>query len=96
MSWPVNGGIMIEITETEPTREIERFVQALISIKHEIEENPDILRNAPHTQRDLLQWKHPYTIEEACYPMKGQYKWKYWPTKNRVNDVYGDKMMNKK
>ena len=96
MSWPISGGIMIEITETEPTSEVKRFVDALISIKKEIEDTPELLRNAPHTQRDLLQWKYSYSINEACYPMKGQYRWKYWPTKNRINDVYGDKMMNKK
>lgn len=96
MSWPIPGGIMIEITETEDEEEIRRFIDALIMIKLEIINTPNILKNAPHTQKDLLAWNYDYSVKKACFPVKGQESYKYWPTKNRIDDVYGDKLMNKK
>jgi glycine dehydrogenase len=99
MAWPLVNSLMIEITETETKEEIERFHQAMAQIRHEIDavragqyavgNNP--LTNAPHTQYDLLNWEHPYSIEVGCFPVPGQYKGKFWPMCNRVDDAYGDR-----
>ncbi len=99
MSFPVAGTLMIEPTESEPFCEIERFAEAMISIKKEIDKvgsgewakdnNP--LCNAPHTQFDLLNWDKPYSIKEGIYPVEGQQDRKFWPTVNRIDDVYGDR-----
>jgi glycine dehydrogenase len=99
MSFPVAGTLMIEPTESEPLCEIERFASAMIAIKGEIEKvrsgewqadnNP--LCNAPHTQFDLLNWDKPYSIKDGAYPVDGQVDRKFWPTVNRVDDVYGDR-----
>ncbi|MCW9000703.1 MAG: aminomethyl-transferring glycine dehydrogenase, partial [Kangiellaceae bacterium] len=99
MSFPVAGTLMIEPTESEPFCEIERFADAMISIKKEIEKvgsgewekesNP--LCNAPHTQFDLLNWNKPYSIKDGIYPVEGQQDRKFWPTVNRIDDVYGDR-----
>ncbi len=99
MSFPVAGTLMIEPTESEPLCEIERFASAMISIKAEIEKvrsgewqadnNP--LTNAPHTQFDLLNWDKPYSIKDGAYPIDGQVDRKFWPTVNRIDDVYGDR-----
>ncbi len=99
MSFPVAGTFMIEPTESEPLSEINRFIDAMISIKAETEKvksgewqtdnNP--LCNAPHTQFDLLKWDKPYTIKEAIYPVMGQENHKFWPSVNRIDDVYGDR-----
>jgi glycine dehydrogenase len=96
MSWPLAGGLMIEITETEPTEEVNRLVYALLKIHSEIVSKPELLRNAPHTQFDVANWSYDYIIGDACYPMKEQIDNKYWPTRNRVNDVYGDRNIMKK
>ncbi|MET1256138.1 aminomethyl-transferring glycine dehydrogenase [Aliikangiella maris] len=99
MSFPVAGTLMIEPTESESFTEIERFANAMISIKQEVEKvkngewqadnNP--LTNAPHTQYDILNWNKPYTIKEGAYPVDGQENSKFWPTVNRIDDVYGDR-----
>jgi glycine dehydrogenase len=99
MSFPVAGTLMIEPTESEPLVEIERFADAMIAIKAEIEKvrsgewqagnNP--LSNAPHTQFDLLNWNKPYSIQEGAYPVEGQVDRKFWPMVNRIDDVYGDR-----
>lgn len=104
MSWPINNSLMIEISETESIDEIDRFVDAMIKIKQEINEirtgkysidnNP--LKNSPHTQHDLLNWTYPYSIQVGCYPTKYQLKNKYWPTRNRIDDLYGDMELEKK
>lgn len=96
MSWPLQGGLMIEITETEDDDEIDRFVNALLSIRKEMEVCPELLQNAPHTQTDVVNWQYSYSIKEACYPDDKQLENKYWPTRNRLNDVYGDRLMMKK
>ena len=96
MSWPIQGGLMIEITETEDDEEINRLVLALINISKEITNNKELLINAPHTQEDMCNWKYTYSIQEACYPALNQTEYKYWPTRNRINDVYGDRMIFKK
>ncbi len=99
MSFPVAGTLMIEPTESEPFSEIERFAEAMISIKAEIDKvgkgewqadnNP--LCNAPHTQYDLLDWNKPYSIKEGVYPVADQQDNKFWPSVNRIDDVYGDR-----
>ncbi len=100
MSWPVSGTLMVEPTESEPKAELDRFIDAMLSVRNEakaIEEgrmdpknNP--LKNAPHTVADLVaQWDRPYSREQACYPPGSLGVDKYWPPVNRVNNVYGDK-----
>ena len=99
MSFPVAGTFMIEPTESEPLCEVNRFINAMISIKAETEkvksgewqEGNNPLCNAPHTQTDLLDWDKPYSIKEAIYPVKGQENSKFWPSVNRIDDVYGDR-----
>ena len=100
MSWPVAGTLMIEPTESEPKAEIDRFINAMLSIREEVraietgridpQNNP--LKNAPHTVADLIgDWKRPYTREEACYPPGAFAVDKYWPPVNRVDNTYGDR-----
>ncbi len=101
MSFPVAGTLMIEPTESEDKHEIDRFCDAMIAIREEIQlvtsgewslqDNP--LVNAPHTQVDLMSndWTHPYSRELACYPSAHTLNSKYWPTVNRVDNVYGDR-----
>lgn len=96
MSWPVNGTLMIEPTESENLQELDRFCDALISIRGEIvaiekgemPKEGNVLRNAPHTQKDLLvgEWERPYTREMAAYPLKYLKERKFWPTVTRVDD----------
>jgi len=101
MSWPVPGTMMIEPTESESLSEINRFCDALIKIKEEINkvkngefdkiDNP--LKNAPHTHVELVanEWKHKYDRETAAYPSAILKSYKYWPPVARVDNVYGDK-----
>jgi glycine dehydrogenase len=101
MSFPVSGTLMIEPTESESKVELDRFINAMIQIRHEIhdvetgkvdrDDNP--LRNAPHTTAMCLteNWVHDYTREVAAYPVPGLRLNKYWPTVARVDNVYGDR-----
>lgn len=101
MSFPVAGTLMIEPTESEDRKELDRFCDAMIAIREEIaqvesgqwplEDNP--LVNAPHTQVDLAseEWNHPYSRQLACFPTPHTQSSKYWPTVNRVDNVYGDR-----
>ena len=100
MSFPVAGTLMVEPTESEDLREIDRFVAAMISIKAEIdriaagdwpaEDNP--LRNAPHTAASLLgDWKHAYSPAEAAYPTGVDPTTKYWSPVRRIDGAYGDR-----
>ena len=100
MSFPVAGTLMIEPTESESKWEIDRFCDAMISIRKEIqqvqigewplENNP--LRNAPHTMLDLAEnWDRPYSQQIAIFPQGVSTQHKYWPTVNRVDNVYGDR-----
>ncbi len=100
MSWPVAGTLMIEPTESETKAELDRFCDAMLSIKKEAddisegridrENNP--LKNAPHTVEDLVgDWDRPYTREQACYPPGAFRVDKYWSPVNRVDNVYGDR-----
>ncbi|ROV60575.1 glycine dehydrogenase (aminomethyl-transferring) [Vibrio ponticus] len=101
MSFPVAGTLMVEPTESEDLEELDRFCDAMIAIRHEMDKvkngewpldnNP--LVKAPHTQVDLSadEWTRPYSREIGCFPSKATKQWKYWPTVNRVDNVYGDR-----
>ena len=96
MSWPVKNSLMIEITETESTEEINRFIESMLKIHDEIINIPTILTNSPHTIEDILKWNNEYSIEQACFPLgNSQKENKFWPSRNRIDDIYGDKHMNK-
>jgi glycine dehydrogenase len=100
MSFPVAGTIMVEPTESEDLGELDRFVEAMVAIRNEIreiengswpaEDNP--LTNAPHTQADIIgDWNRPYTREQAVFPLPWVAENKFWPSVNRIDDVYGDR-----
>ncbi|MGE0417823.1 MAG: aminomethyl-transferring glycine dehydrogenase [Acetobacteraceae bacterium] len=101
MSWPVAGTLMIEPTESESQAELDRFCEAMIAIRAEITavaagtldrtDNP--LKNAPHTAREVMAdvWTHPYTREQAAFPLPFVAAAKYWPPVKRVDNVYGDR-----
>ena len=100
VSWPVPGTMMIEPTESEDKEELDRFCDALISIRKEIQDVVDkkvdvknnILKNAPHTLQDLKmeKWAFPYTKKQACYPMDYLDHKKFWPASSRVEEAFGD------
>ena len=99
MSFPVAGTLMIEPTESEPMREIDRFIDAMLSIADEIAEigagkiayEASALHNAPHTAKNLVkEWNREYSREVAVFPA-GQFRSKYWPIVNRIDNVYGDR-----
>ena len=100
MSFPVPGTLMIEPTESESLAEIDRFCEAMLSIREEIravecgdidaEDNP--LKNAPHTVQDLAgDWGHGYSRDQAAYPVGGLRLDKFWSPVGRVDNVYGDR-----
>lgn len=98
VSFPVAGTIMVEPTESESKEEMDRFCDALIQIRQEIDEaskddENNIMRNAPHTL-DMLtadHWDLPYSREEAAYPLPYVRENKFWPSVRRVDDAYGDR-----
>jgi len=101
MSFPVVGTLMVEPTESEDKGEIDRFVEALLSIREEIREveegkvdkKNNVLKNAPHTMETIAsdKWDRPYSREKAAYPVKTlRIKGKHWPSVGRVDNVYGD------
>jgi glycine dehydrogenase len=104
VSFPVAGTIMVEPTESESKAELDRFIAALISIREEIRQiengvwsadnNP--LKNAPHSQADVIDadWKHPYSRQQAVFPLPWVAANKFWPSVNRIDDVYGDRNLN--
>ncbi|MCE4055009.1 aminomethyl-transferring glycine dehydrogenase [Pseudomonas sp. Au-Pse12] len=100
MSFPVPGTLMVEPTESESKAELDRFIEAMLSIRAEIaqvqegnwpaEDNP--LKGAPHTLADITGvWVRPYSIEQAVLPTAHTRAHKYWPAVNRVDNVYGDR-----
>ena len=100
MSFPVAGTLMIEPTESESKHELDRFCDAMIRIREEIravengtldkEDNP--LKNAPHTAAEMVgEWTHPYSREQAVYPVESLIDGKYWPPVGRVDNVFGDR-----
>jgi glycine dehydrogenase len=104
LSFPVAGTLMIEPTESEPLAELDRFCDAMIAIRQEIaqvesgswpqDDNP--LKNAPHTAASLLaaEWTHPYSREQAAYPVAALRKQKYWVPVGRVDNVWGDRNLS--
>ncbi|MDA3615631.1 aminomethyl-transferring glycine dehydrogenase [Polluticaenibacter yanchengensis] len=101
MSFPVAGTIMIEPTESEDIAELDRFCDALLSIRREIaaiengesDKTDNALKNAPHTQFEVVnsEWDHSYTREEAAYPLPYTRNNKFWPSVARVNNTHGDR-----
>ena len=101
MSWPVGGTIMIEPTESESLEELDRFCDALISIREEIREiesgnvsaEDSVLHHAPHTVDDLTDdnWDRAYSKTQAVHPTAFTRASKFWPAVNRVDNVYGDR-----
>jgi glycine dehydrogenase len=101
MSFPVAGTLMIEPTESESLAEVDRFCDAMIAIRGEIDrvasgewphaDSP--LHHAPHTAEDLMvaDWDRPYTREEAAYPVPALRRSKYWPPVSRIDGGYGDR-----
>jgi glycine dehydrogenase len=101
MSFPVTGTLMVEPTESESLAEVDAFCEAMIAIRAEIDrvgagewsvdDNP--LRGAPHTAECLAvaDWSHPYTREEAAYPLGTAFRPKVWPPVRRINEAYGDR-----
>ena len=100
MSFPVGGTLMVEPTESESQTELDRFIDAMLGIRAEMErvgsgewtaeDNP--LVNAPHIQTELAaEWSHPYSREVAVFPTQSTRDNKYWPTVKRLDDVYGDR-----
>jgi len=101
VSWPVQGSLMIEPTESESKAELDRFCDALISIRGEIQEivegrvprDNNVLKNAPHTAEAVTatDWKHPYSREQAAFPASWVRDAKFWPAVARIDDAYGDR-----
>ena len=101
MSWPVAGTLMVEPTESESKGEMDRFCDAMIKIRGEIEDiisgrahsSDNLLRNAPHTVLDLVSsvWNHPYSRSEAFFPLAFLKTGKFWPSVSRIDNAYGDK-----
>ena len=101
VSFPVHGTLMVEPTESEPKSELDRFVEAMLSIRNEIrmveegkispEDNP--LKNAPHTALEVTseEWNHPYSRMTAAFPVDNLRNKKYWPAVARINNAYGDR-----
>jgi glycine dehydrogenase len=101
MSWPVAGTLMVEPTESEARPELDRFCDAMIAIRLEIAaiaegrmdraDNP--LKNAPHTMTEIAAetWSHPYSRDQAVFPLPWVRASKYWPPVKRVDNVYGDR-----
>ena len=101
MSFPVAGTLMVEPTESEDLAELDRFIEAMIAIKAEadavgrgewpVDDNP--LRNAPHTAESVIagEWTHPYTREQAVYPVHSLVRNKYWAPVRRIDQAYGDR-----
>ncbi len=101
VSWPVAGTMMIEPTESEPKHELDRFCDAMISIRAEIDaiangkadRQNNLLKNAPHTARQIAseKWDHAYSREQAAFPAPWTREHKFWPSVARIDNVYGDR-----
>jgi glycine dehydrogenase len=101
VSFPVAGTLMIEPTESESKAELDRFVDALLSIREEVREIEDgradrennVLKNAPHSQERVVvgEWTAPYTRAKAAFPAPWLRERKFWPFVGRVDSAYGDR-----
>ncbi len=104
VSFPVAGTMMVEPTESESKAELDRFIAAMVSIREEIRQiengvwsadnNP--LKHAPHSQADVVDadWAHPYSRQQAVFPLPWVAANKFWPSVNRIDDVFGDRNLN--
>ena len=101
VSFPVAGTLMVEPTESEDKAEIDRFCDALVQIRKEIDEvvsgradrADNVLKNAPHTAEDVTanEWSHPYSREQAAFPLPFVRERKFWPPVGRIDNPYGDR-----
>ncbi len=101
LSFPVHGTLMVEPTESESKDELDRFIEAMISIRNEIsginegkyDKENNLLHNAPHTAEEVVDdnWAHPYSRTAAAYPLQWVRENKFWPSVGRLDDVYGDR-----
>jgi len=102
LSFPVAGTLMIEPTESESLEELDRFVEAMVEIRNEIEEiingiashDVNVLNQAPHTAQCIItdKWEYPYSREKAAYPLSYlKDGFKFWPSVRRVNNALGDR-----
>lgn len=101
VSFPVAGTLMVEPTESEDKGELDRFVEAMITIRNEIraiesgnaDQENNLLKNAPHTADCIInkEWKYPYSPKEAAFPVSYLKEWKYWVPVRRVDNAYGDR-----
>jgi glycine dehydrogenase len=101
VSFPVPGTLMVEPTESEPLEELDRFCEAMIAIRAEIQAVADgradrldnVLKHAPHTAEDVAanDWPHAYSREQAAYPVAGLRQRKFWPAVSRIDNPYGDR-----
>ncbi len=101
VSFPVAGTLMVEPTESESKAEMDRFCEALLSIRQEIRDiesgkfdaHNNLLKNAPHTAQMVISdsWGYPYSREQAAYPAKWTRSSKFWPSVGRIDDAYGDR-----
>ncbi|HEU4716704.1 MAG TPA: aminomethyl-transferring glycine dehydrogenase [Bacteroidia bacterium] len=101
VAFPVHDTLMVEPTESEPKAELDRFCDAMIAIRNEIDEiasgksdvADNVLKNAPHTCESVIagEWKHPYSREKAVYPLSWTKENKFWPSVGRVDNAHGDR-----
>jgi glycine dehydrogenase len=93
MSFPVAGTLMVEPTESEDLREIDRFCDALIAIRAEVDEMPGVLKGAPWTAESVLgdDWEHPFSRAQAAFPASVSRADKYWPPVRRIDGGHGDR-----
>jgi glycine dehydrogenase len=104
MSWPVIGTLMVEPTESESKAELDRFCDAMISIREEIravelakvDREMNVLKKAPHTVYEVMSdsWDRPYTRTQAAFPLPWVKERKFWPAIARINNIYGDRNFN--
>ncbi len=101
VSFPVHGTLMVEPTESESKAELDRYCEALVSIREEIREieqgkytaEDNVLKHSPHTLGSIISdnWKYPYNREKAAYPLPFTRDGKFWPTVRRVDNAFGDR-----
>ncbi|AFY55964.1 glycine dehydrogenase, decarboxylating [Rivularia sp. PCC 7116] len=101
VSWPVAGTVMVEPTESESLEELDRFCDAMVSIREEVAQieagkvdaQDNVLKNAPHTAQSLIvgEWNHPYTREQAAYPAPWTREHKFWVAVGRIDAAFGDR-----
>ena len=101
VSFPVAGTLMVEPTESESKEELDRFIDAMNSIREEIREiengtadpEDNVLKNSPHIAKNVMsdEWNHKYSRKKAAFPLKWLENNKFWPAVKRVDNAYGDR-----